>query len=233
VRALAFVSFDYPTKRRQAQQAPTPIGCLIVKEQLLHACFSSNEGAHYTERKQSVKRFMKDFLQEAIFTVPTSSCAISEYIINRIVTLCSPRQLSHIVRRYSYRVLQINEGGTQMKRFLILTASLSMLATSSICMAHTETIVGAAIGGATGAAIGQSIGGSRDGVIIWTAIGSMAGAAIGRDMAEREVVVVREEPTYVRHIVRERPAYQRVYYVEEHEHWRHHKHHRHHHDDDD
>lgn len=34
-------------------------------------------------------------------------------------------------------------------------------------------------------------------------------------MYEREVVVVREEAPVVRHIVRERPVYQRVYYVEE------------------
>lgn len=121
-----------------------------------------------------------------------------------------------------------------MRKLIILSATLSALAIPTTSMAHSDTIIAAAIGGATGAAIRGSMGG-RDSVIIWSAIGSAAGAAIGRGVYEREVVVVREEAP-VRHIVRERPVYQRVYYVEEPGYRRHRKqqrHHRHHRDDDD
>jgi len=121
-----------------------------------------------------------------------------------------------------------------MRKLIILGATLSALTIPTTSMAHSDTIIAAAIGGATGAAIGGSLGG-RDNIIIWSAIGSAAGAAIGHNMHEREVVVVREEIP-VRHIVRERPAYQRIYYVEEPGYWRHRKHqrhHRHHRDDDD
>jgi len=117
-----------------------------------------------------------------------------------------------------------------MRKLIILGATLSALAIPTTSMAHSDAIIGAAIGGATGAAIGGSMGG-RDNIIIWSAIGSAAGAAIGHDMYEREVVVVRDEMP-VRHIVREQPVYQRVYYTEEPGYWRHRKHHHHHHDDD-
>lgn len=118
-----------------------------------------------------------------------------------------------------------------MRKLIILSATLSALAIPTTSMAHSDAIIAAAIGGATGAAIRGSMGG-RDSSIIWSAIGSAAGAEIGHSAHEREVVVVREEAPAVRHIVRERPVYQRIYYVEEPGYWRHRKHHRHHHDDD-
>ena len=119
-----------------------------------------------------------------------------------------------------------------MRKLIVLCTTLSALAIPATAMAHSDAIIAAAIGGATGAAIGGSMG-RRDNIIIWSAIGSAAGAAIGHDMYEREVMVVREEVPVVRHIVRERPAYQRVYYVEDSNYRRHRKHHRHHRDDDD
>jgi hypothetical protein len=70
-----YLSITQPTFVSQAQQAPTPIGCLIVKER----CCISNEGAHYTEGKPSVKPFVKVFLQKTISTFPTSSCDDGEY----------------------------------------------------------------------------------------------------------------------------------------------------------